>query len=81
MATRTDAAVDFYWGASIPFDWAERPLDLPVDLPAGPYRAEWVNPVTGGVEKAESFRHGGGLRAVTSPGYAEDVALRLTRTA
>ncbi len=80
MLTRTDAAVDFYWGASVPFQSDERPLDLRIDLPAGAYRAEWVNPVTGGVEKEERFQHGGGARAVTSPRYVEDIALRLKRT-
>lgn len=80
MLTRTDAAVDFYWGASVPFESHEQPLELRMDLPAGAYRAEWVNPVTGGVEKEERFRHEGGVRAVTSPGYVEDIALRLKRT-
>ena len=40
-----------------------------------------VNLVTRLVDKAERFEHGGGVRAVTSPAYAEDIALRLKRTA
>ena len=39
--TRTDAFVDFYWGASVPFESEEQPLDLRLDLPAGAYHAEW----------------------------------------
>ena len=71
--------VDFYWGSSIPFPWEEGPVALVMDLPAGAYRAEWVNTLNGDVEKEERFRHGGGPRTLTSPAYAEDIALRLRR--
>jgi len=77
--TRTDAVLNFYWGSSIPFAWKEEPVALGVDLPAGAYRAEWVNTLTGDVDKEERFRHGGGTRTLTSPAYAEDIALRLSR--
>jgi hypothetical protein len=52
---------------------------LSLQLPAGAYSAEWVNPRTGRVEKAETFRHEGGERALTSPAYSEDIALRVKR--
>ena len=78
--TRTDAVVDFYWAGVIPFQADEPPLDLRLELPAGTYRAQWVNTLKGNVGKKEQFQHGGGVRAVTSPAYAEDIALRVKRT-
>jgi hypothetical protein len=55
--------------------------ELAVDLPAGHYRAEWIDTRNGAVAKAEDFEHGGGTRALASPEYAEDIALRVRRTA
>lgn len=78
--TRTDAVVDFYWGSTIPFPLKEGPVDLSIDLPAGAYLAEWVDTRTGDVDKEERFQHRGGTRTLTSPAYAEDIALRLERT-
>jgi len=49
------------------------------DLPAGTYRAEWVDPRTGSVMAAETLEHAGGKRTLTSPEYSEDLALRLVR--
>ena len=51
--------------------------DLALDLPAGRYRAEWVDPRTGAVARAEDLDHGGGRAALAPPDYAEDVALRV----
>ncbi len=53
--------------------------ELSLELPAGAYGAEWVNPRTGRVEKAETFRHEGGERTLVSPVYSEDIALRVKR--
>jgi hypothetical protein len=53
---------------------------LVLDLPAGPYRAEWVDTRSGAVAKREEFRHGGGERTVASPRYQEDIALRILRS-
>ena len=53
---------------------------LALELHAGSYRAEWVNTLTGKVEKREDFTHAGGDRTINSPAYAEDIALRLIRT-
>ena len=50
---------------------------LAVDLPAGTYRAEWVNPKTGKMDKAEDIKHPGGKRALPAPAFREDVALSL----
>lgn len=77
--TRTDAVVDFYWGATFPCPAEEAPVPLAVHLPAGTYRAEWVNTMTGNVDKEERFQHGGGTHMLLSPPYAEDIALRLKR--
>jgi hypothetical protein len=52
---------------------------LEVALPAGKYRAEWINTRTGAVDKAEVFSHGGGTRTLVSPSYREDVALRIAK--
>jgi len=53
--------------------------ELSLELPAGAYSAEWVNPRTGRGEKAETFRHEGGERTLVSPVYSEDIALRVKR--
>ena len=50
-----------------------------LDLPAGDYRAEWVDPKTGEVDEGESFAHAGGDRTFVSPAYEEDIALRVRR--
>jgi len=53
--------------------------ELVLDLPAGAYRAEWVNTRTGKSDKAEDFQHSGGNLTLKSPLYVEDIALRLMR--
>jgi hypothetical protein len=52
---------------------------LELELPAGSYAAEWVNTKTGRVDKAETFSHDGGMKALAAPAYREDVALRAVR--
>ena len=56
------------------------PAEVTIDLPAGRYRAEWINTKTGGTDRREDFQHAGGARTIVSPAYSEDVALRVTRT-
>jgi len=51
--------------------------DLVVEIPAGTYRAEWVNTKTGAIDRSEELVHGGGPRTLSSPAYSEDVALRI----
>lgn len=53
--------------------------DLHLDLPAGNYRAVWVNPRTGGNEDEAEFKHAGGNVTLRSPDYREDIALGLVR--
>jgi Family of unknown function (DUF6298)/Cellulase (glycosyl hydrolase family 5)/Putative collagen-binding domain of a collagenase len=51
--------------------------DLIVDLPAGKYRVDWLNPRTGRVDKSGALDHSGGTVTLASPDYAEDIALRI----
>ena len=54
-----------------------REARLVLDLPAGTYKAEWVNTGSGAVEKSETFTHAGGPRTLASPPYDADIALRV----
>jgi hypothetical protein len=49
---------------------------LALNLPAGSYRATWVNTKTGQASR-EEFSHRGGEKTLASPSYTEDIALRL----
>ena len=49
------------------------------NVPAGRYSAEWINPLSGAVEKSEEISHGAGVLTLAPPPYAEDVALKLRR--
>ncbi len=53
--------------------------DLSLDLPKGRYRAEWVNPKTGRVDKRETIQSAGHTVTLHSPPYDEDVALRIRK--
>ncbi|MCX6877607.1 MAG: hypothetical protein NTW21_27920 [Verrucomicrobia bacterium] len=52
---------------------------LVLDVPAGRYRAEWVNTLDGKTNKSGEVTHGGGALTLGSPEYKEDVALRVIR--
>jgi hypothetical protein len=52
-------------------------VQLIVELPAGTYKADWVNTKTGAVVGKDRFDHGGGGRTFTSPKYTGDIALRI----
>jgi hypothetical protein len=52
--------------------------NLVVNLPAGTYRGEWIDPRSGLVSAAVAeFTHGGGTQTLASPTYGEDIALRI----
>ena len=53
--------------------------NLKLDLPAGAYQAEWLNPRSGNIDKKETLNHRGGSVLVASPDYEEDIALRIMR--
>lgn len=55
------------------------PCEATLDLPAGRYRAEWVNTLTGAVDNDEPIDHLGGRRTLRSPAFVEDIALRIKR--
>jgi hypothetical protein len=48
-----------------------------VELPAGTYQAEWLDPKRGIVEKKERIKHSGGIRQMAAPTFSEDIALRI----
>ena len=50
---------------------------LALDLPAGQWRAQWIETRTGRVIEEATLRHEGGRRELRSPRYDGDVALRL----
>jgi hypothetical protein len=52
---------------------------LQLNLAAGNYVAEWLNPRTGKVVKKDRLRAAGGAVAAVSPVFEEDVALRVRR--
>ena len=52
---------------------------LVLDLPAGSYEADWVDPASGTVVRTDTFSHPGGHRTFASPRHSIDIALRITR--
>jgi hypothetical protein len=64
-------------GVKYAVDATPRSAQIGLDLPAGSYRAEWIDTKTGKTSKREDFSHAGGLRTLMSPQYAEDIALRV----
>lgn len=50
---------------------------LVLNLPAGNYRADWVDPEFGSVIRTETLNHAGGNRTLTTPVYTVDIALRI----
>lgn len=59
--------------------YLDRPLHGPLllDVPAGRYRAAWVDVLTGAELRSEPVRHPGGRLSLRAPEYAQDVAVRL----
>lgn len=53
--------------------------ELELAIPAGRYRAEWINTHTGAAETLRAFDHTGGAKFLASPPYSEDIALRVRR--
>ena len=52
---------------------------LLLELPKGSYKVEWLNPVSGRIEKTAKLKHDGGNVTLSSPDYIEDVALRIVK--
>ena len=53
------------------------PVHLGLHLPEGAYRAEWFDPASGEVTRAELLDHRGGDAQLPSPPFAQDAALRV----
>ncbi len=51
--------------------------DLVLDLPAGAYRVDWVDPATGAVLRSEAVSHPGGILKTSTPRHSVDAALRI----
>jgi hypothetical protein len=56
----------------------ETAVTLKLDVPAGEYDPEWWHPQTGRISAKSTISHNGGELALTTPPFAEDLALRLT---
>ncbi len=56
----------------VPGDYHEK---LVINLPAGSYRADWVDPASGRVMASETIQ--GGRRTLIAPKYSVDIALRI----
>jgi hypothetical protein len=52
-----------------------------LNIEAGKYKADWVEPATGKVVNTVNFSHQGGERKFTTPQYTIDMALRIKETA
>jgi len=56
------------------------PTELKLDLPAGTWQIEWLNPADGSVSKSEPLSHPSSPCLLTSPSFEESAALRIART-
>jgi hypothetical protein len=54
------------------------PCTLSLALPKGTFQAMWINTLTGAAEKTQRISSEDGLVEITSPPYADDIALRIT---
>jgi hypothetical protein len=54
------------------------PAELTIDLPPGSYRAEWIDTKSGNSMHTAALQHAAEAAKLVSPGFAEDIALRLT---
>lgn len=52
---------------------------LPMNLPAGTYNIDWVDPASGAVLSSITITHQGGNQTLSSPQHSVDIALRIRR--
>jgi hypothetical protein len=52
---------------------------LVLDIPAGSYSAQWIDPLTGHVKLRTDQEHTGGEMTLSVPDYVDDVALKVVR--
>jgi len=55
------------------------PGDLVLQLPAGEYKVEWVEPASGSVVEKKPLAHRGGEVRLKTPAFAEDAAVRIRK--
>lgn len=53
--------------------------NLALNIAAGNYGFDWVDPATGKIVCTGTFLHGGGNRTFTTPRYSVDIALRIKK--
>ena len=53
---------------------------LTMSLPAGDYLVQWLETDRGEIVKSERVQHAGGEHVLTSPRFANDIAVRVTRS-
>jgi hypothetical protein len=51
--------------------------DIVVQLAAGLYKVEWIDPAAGRAGATETLRHKGGYYVLSTPRYSVDIALRI----
>jgi hypothetical protein len=80
---RDEPAIDYDFGSNGPrreaAASAPEATALRVTLPAGTWRARWVDPVSGEERLDAPVVHGGGVAAFTLPAWRDDLALELRR--
>jgi hypothetical protein len=72
--------VNFAWGTSSPFPAkvGDGAVALQVELPAGKWRAEWLDTKTG--KSSEDIRVSGpGVVTLGAPAFTDDIALGIRR--
>jgi hypothetical protein len=79
LFTRTDPAVNFDWDVRSlsATEMVQTGPTLALELPAGCYRAEWIDTKSGVVIKRDAFKHGAGAWQAKFPDFKNDVALRV----
>jgi hypothetical protein len=81
VMSRADEKIDFTWGNGLSPLAKAKPAEtaLLLELPAGRYQAEWIDPKTGAIAGREEFRHAGGERKLAVPKFDADIAARIMR--
>ena len=51
-----------------------------LDLPAGHYRTEWIDTLSGEIITSDELTHSGGPKQLDSPKFSSDIALRIVAT-
>jgi hypothetical protein len=79
-AVRVDATIDFAWPPAprpVPRPAVGAAVEVALDLPAGRYRVEWLDPTRATVVAAGQIDHPGGRKSLSAPAFDEDIALAL----